>query len=396
VLAQRLEGPLPRRRADAAAVLEVAEALGCLQLDPVAPVARSHALVLHSRLGAVDPGLVDTLAYDDKRLFEYWAHEASYVCTGDLSVHAWAMRAFPRHHGGWSRRGLAWMEANAGLRDRILDRLAADGPLAPSELDPGGRPLRPTTGWPDRSDASRMLDILWMKGDVLVARRRAGQRLWDLPERCLPAGAVAEELPDDEVVRRAAARALRALGVARPAHIRAHFTRRRYPGLDAVLAGMAARGEIAPVTVDGLDGSWWVHGEDAERLEALARGDHPFRARTTLLSPFDNLLCDRARTELLFGFSHRLEIYVPRAKRRWGYYVLPILHGDALIGRADLAVDRRAGVLRAHAVHAEPGTRRAGGRVRRALDRLAAWQGAERIEFGGPVPDGWRDALLDP
>ena len=170
--------------------------------------------------------------------------------------------------------------------------------------------------------------------------------------------------------------------MARAPHIRAHFTRGRYPGLPEALAALQARGEIVPVAVEGLGDDWWMLPQDA---------DGEWRGRTALLSPFDNLLCDRARTEQLFGFSHRLEIYTPKAKRRWGYFVLPILHGDRLIGRADLAIDRRRGRLVAHAVHREPDAPRGKAvarAIRRELERLASWQGAGELELR-EVPDAW-------
>jgi uncharacterized protein YcaQ len=141
------------------------------------------------------------------------------------------------------------------------------------------------------------------------------------------------------------------------------------------------RGPFVRVAVEGLRDDWWVHEADADVLAQLGDGD--FRGRTVLLSPFDNLLCDRARTAALFGFDHRLEIYTPKHKRRWGYFVLPVLDGDRLVARADLAIDRRAGRLVVHALHAEPGLRR-GMRlpraIRRELERLAAWRGAGEIE----------------
>jgi uncharacterized protein YcaQ len=193
-------------------------------------------------------------------------------------------------------------------------------------------------------------------------------------------------LDDAEVTRRAVLLALRALGVARARHIRAHFTRGRYPTLPATLAALRAEGLIEPVAIDGLTGEWWVRADDVDAL----RGDD-FRPRTVLLSPFDNLLCDRARTEELFGFSHRLEIYTPKAKRRWGYFVLPILHGERLIGRADLRMDRRAGRLVAPAIHREDGAPRGKAiarAIRRELERLARWQGAGEVELGA-VPAAW-------
>ena len=208
-------------------------------------------------------------------------------------------------------------------------------------------------------------------------------------ERCLPPDASADVPDEAEVTRRATLLALRALGVARAPHIRAHFTRGRYPTLPETLPALHAEGLIEPVEVEGVKGEWWVRAEDVQALQALSNGS--FRGRTALLSPFDNLLCDRARTEELFGFSHRLEIYTPKAKRRWGYFVLPILHGDRLIGRADLRMDRRAGRLVAPAIHREddaPRGKAIARAVRRELERLAAWQGAKDLEIQA-APAAW-------
>jgi uncharacterized protein len=165
------------------------------------------------------------------------------------------------------------------------------------------------------------------------------------------------------------------LGVARAPHIAAHFTRRRYPGLPAAVAALEDAGELTRVAVDGLRGEWWAPTERLDALSELEPG-----GRTVALSPFDNLLCDRARTAELFGFDHRLEIYVPANKRRWGYYVLPILHGERLIARADLRIDRdgETPVLRVLALHEEPG-RRAPAAIRRALSSLAHWRRAELV-----------------
>jgi uncharacterized protein YcaQ len=221
-----------------------------------------------------------------------------------------------------------------------------------------------------------------VRGEVGISRRDGAQRVWDLMERCLPPDAPREELSDAEITRRAARFAIRALGAARPMHIRKHFTRGRYPGLEDELPKIAER-----IGVEGLGDDWWVLPED---VDALRDGD--FSGRTTLLSPFDNLLCDRDRTEALFGFRHRLEIYTPAAKREWGYFVLPVLDGERLVARCDLAVDRKSSRLNVLAVHAEPGLR-AGARlpkaIRRELERLAAWRGATEIEIG-VAPEKWR------
>jgi uncharacterized protein YcaQ len=389
VVAQRLGGPAPRRRPGRDEILDVCRALRCLQLDPTNVVARSHLLVVYSRLGPFDQAELERLVYEDRELFEYWAHEASLVLTEDLPLHRWEMRTWPRGDGVWRRRAREWWKLNGEFRAYLLDRLRADGPLPLRELE--DRSVAPwlSTGWTDQRNVSRMLDLMWVRGHVGIAGREGGQRLWDLMERCLPPDAPADEPGDEEVTRRATLLALRALGVARAPHIRAHFTRGRYPTLPETLAALQAEGRIVPVEVEGLRGEWWVRAEDVETLEACRNGD--FRGRTALLSPFDNLLCDRARTEELFGFSHRLEIYTPKAKRRWGYFVLPILHGDRLIGRADLQMDRRGGRLVAPAIHREDGAPRGKGiarAIRRELERLATWQSAGEVEIQA-APAAW-------
>jgi hypothetical protein len=385
ISAQRLDGPAPRKRPTRDEILDLVRAIRCLQLDPTSVVARNHLLVVYSRLGPFDTTLLERLVTEDRALFEYWAHEASLVLSEDLPLHAFMMRT-PPDGTSWHQRMQAWWEVNAAFRGYILDRLRADGPLPVGEFE--DRSVAPwmSTGWTGGRNVPRMLDFMWVRGELGIAARRGGQRLYDLMERCLPPDAPTEVLEPHEVTRRAAPLALRALGVARTPHIRAHFTRRRYPGLPEVLKELERSGEIVPVEVDGLKGSWWVRAEDVEALTTDG-----FKPRTALLSPFDNLLCDRGRTEELFGFSHRLEIYTPKAKRQWGYFVLPILHGDRLIGRADLAFDRKAGTLVAHAIHREPAAPRGkavAASIRRELERLAKWQGARDLDIR-QAPDAW-------
>jgi hypothetical protein len=386
VRAQRLSGPAPRRRPGRAEILDVCRALRCLQIDPTSAVARSHLLVVYSRLGPFDQAELERLVYEDHELFEYWAHEASLVLTEDLPLHRWEMRTYPRGDGVWRSRMREWWDLNADFRAYLLGRLRDDGPLPLRELDDHSVAPWLSTGWTDQRNVSRMLDFMWVRGHVGIGGREGGNRLWDLMERCLPPDAPDGTLDDAEVTRRAALLALRALGVARMPHIRAHFTRGRYPTLPDTLAALREEGLIEPVQVEGLKGEWWVRADDVDALR-----DDDFAPRTVLLSPFDNLLCDRGRTEELFGFSHRLEIYTPKAKRRWGYFVLPILHGDRLIGRADLRMDRAAGRLVAPAIHREEGAPRGKGiarTIRRELERLARWQGATDLEIVA-APAAW-------
>jgi uncharacterized protein YcaQ len=219
----------------------------------------------------------------------------------------------------------------------------------------------------------------------MVSGRKGLTKYWDLTERCLPEWASEEELGWSEAVRRSALRSLRALGVARPAHIAEHFTRGRYPELQEVLDRLEAEGQVIQVRIqeDGQawTGNWYVHAEGVSLLD-----------RTSLLSPFDNLICDRARTEELFDFHFRIEIYVPEAKRQYGYYVMPILHGDTLIGRLDPKMDRKKKQLQINAVYAEDNAlmnAETGAAVAQAIDNLAGFLGAKDIVFNGQIPSSW-------
>jgi uncharacterized protein YcaQ len=389
---QRLTAPLPPA-AGPEDIMSVAADLGSLQLDPISVVARSHLLVLWSRLGRYDPAAVEDLLWRERRLFEYWTHAAAIVCMDDLPIHSLLMRRYPseRH-----RQLREWLAANQALRRSILRRLRADGPQPTSAFEDRAVASWKSSGWTAGRNVDRMLDLLWTQGRILVAGRKGQQRVWDLAERWLPAWAPTRRPPEREVVRLAAQRSLRALGVATTRDIDRHFTAYRYPGLATVLASLerSRRIERVRLAADGAErnGPWYVHADDVALLERLEAGD--WRPRTTLLSPFDNLIINRERTERLFGFSFRLEIYVPKAARRHGYYVLPVLHGDRFVGRVDPALDRKTGRLTVHAVHAEPDApSSAGPAVASALQELATFLGAGGFDLRQPPPAVWRPAF---
>jgi uncharacterized protein len=386
---QRLAGPPPLGPGPEA-IMEVATDLAFLQLDPISVVARSHQLVLWSRLGRFDLADLDGLLWRDRRLFEYWAHAAAIVCTDDYPIHSLLMRRYPSARHAQLR---AWLADNQALRRSILRQLRAGGPLPTRALEDRAASDWQSSGWTQGRNVDRMLDLLWTQGRIMVAGRQGQQRVWDLAERCLPPSAPTRRPPEREVVRLAAQRSLRALGVATARDIDRSFTAGRYPGLPSVLAGLQRSGQVEQVRLatDGAErpGPWFVHADDLPLLDRLESGD--WRPRTTLLSPFDNLIINRERTERLFGFSFRMEIYVPKAARRYGYYVLPILHGDRLIGRVDPALDRATGRLVVHAIHSEPGApASAGPAVATALGELAGFVGATGLDLRQPPPDVWR------
>jgi uncharacterized protein YcaQ len=349
-------------------VEQVVRRIGCLQLDPVAAVARSPLLVLNARMrgGATEKAL-DKAAYKDRTLFDYWAHEASLCHIDDLALHRRQMQRWlklPR------RRPYAeFLNRNAGFADELVAEIRERGPLRGKDIEEREIDHWKHGHWTDdvnwRQTIARLLDVLWLTGRIGVHSRDGLTRRWHVLEECLPPNALdsVPELSDAQATRMAARRALGMLGVAKPGHIRKHFTRNRYPGLDDVLESDP---DIEAVEVEGTSGTWFG------LAESLSAELEPGR-RTIALSPFDNVLCDRARTAELFGFDHRLEIYVPAQKRVWGYYVLPILHGERFVARADLKLD--GGQLRVLSLHEEPG-RRAPAAARRALEQLARWRGA--------------------
>jgi uncharacterized protein len=392
---QRLAGP-PPVAAGTEAIMDVASDLASLQLDPISVVARSHQLVLWSRLGRYDLADLDTVLWRERRLFEYWTHAAAIVCTSDYPIHSLLMRRYPSDRYASSRQVRAWLADNQALRRSILRQLGDRGPLPSRAFEDNAQIAWRSSGWTQGRNVERMLDVLWTQGRILVAGRQGLQRIWDLAERVLPPWAPTRRPPEREVVRLAAQRSLRALGVATARHIDRHFTAGRYKGLADVLAGLERAGRVERVRVaaDGAEwpGPWYLHADDLPLLERLRAGD--WRPRTTLLSPFDNLIIDRERTERLFGFSYRMEIYVPKAARRWGYYVLPVLHGDRLVGRVDPAPDRARGRLVVHAVHAEPDAPAAAGPALVAvLHDLAGFLGATGIELRQPPPAVWAKAF---
>jgi uncharacterized protein YcaQ len=393
LLKQRLAGPMPAAVADG--LMEVVRDLGCLQLDPIGVVARSHQLVLFSRVGQYDLAHLDQLLWQERRLFEYWAHCASIVPTEDYPIHNLMMRGYPNGDSAWSKRTRAWLKRNQKLKRHILAQLRRHGPMLSRELEEAGQdPKRwVSTGWTSGRNISSMLDYLWMSGQIMVAGRQGIQKVWDLAERMLPDWTPRDRLTEREVVRRAAQRSLRALGVATPRQIQYHFTRGRYPDLKNVLAELVQGQRIREVEIRDLPGEWYVHTDDCSLITDLQSDWSP---RTTLLSPFDNLICDRKRTQQLFDFDYTVEIYVPEAKRKYGYYVLPILHGDRLIGRIDPEMDREHGRLMVNAVYAEADAPKAAGRaVAGAIEDLAAFLGAKEIRYNRRrVPAIWKRALL--
>ena len=401
VAKQRLSGKLPGRP-NSDDILDVTRILGCLQLDPIAAVAPSHLIVLWSRLGDFDPSDLDKLLWREKKLFEYWAHQASIVLMEDFPLYYYMMKRYPdmylRSLGPvWKERVKAWISKNSELKNYVLTELKQRGPLMSRQFEDKTRTKPRGFGWGSWSDVSRMIFHLFFKGEIMVSGRQGKQKVWDLSERFLPRWVKKEELSEQEVEYEAVQRSLRALGIANESELSWHFLRGRYRTLKDTIKRLQADSKIQPVDI--MDGSIrkserYIHSQDIKLLEKLESDD--WVPRVSLLSPFDNLICDRTRTKLLFNFDYTTEIYTPQHKRKYGYYVLPILRGDKLIGRLDPFMDRKKGKLLIKAVHAErkaPTDKSVALEIGAAVENLSEFLGAKEVEFSSKVPRYWRSQL---
>jgi uncharacterized protein YcaQ len=338
--AQGLAGSRPAGEPSQRRLLGVADRLGLFQIDSVNVLARAHYLPAFSRLGVYDMGLLDGAAWGrPRRLFEYWGHEASLLPLDLHRLLRWRMARAERGEIGWGS-----LRAYAGERrheaDAVLARIAAEGPLAASDFEKGGG------GWWAWSGAKQALEWLFWAGKITTATRRPSfERVYDLPERVLPAEILAATTPPvDEAQRALLLRAGRALGVGTTKDLRDYF--RLSPAeAEAGLTALADAGALVPVRVEGWREAAWL--DPQARLPRRAMG-------RALLAPFDPLIWERSRAERLFGLRYRIEIYTPAPKRVHGYYVLPFLFDDRIAARVDLKSDRKAGTLLVQAAHSEP------------------------------------------
>lgn len=345
------------------------------QIDSVNVVTRAHYLPAYSRLGTYDRTDLDRIAWGTKRerrLFEYWAHEASLLPFNLHPLLRWRMAQADRGDAGWSRMRAYATERRAAAM-AVLDRIRVDGPLAASDFEEHkGR-----GGWWEWSDAKRALEWLFWAGHISTASRRGSfQRVYDLTERVIPADVLAQPTPADEDAHRALIeRAAAAHGIATTGDLRDYF---RQPPQQAAVAirKLQEEGLLIQVEVPGWRHAW-LH-RDARRPRKMDA--------QALLAPFDPLIWTRDRAERLFGFRYRIEIYVPEQKRQHGYYVLPFLFGDRLVARVDLKADRHASCLLVRSIHLEANSP---DRTREALQveikRIAGWLGLADVA----MPHSW-------
>ena len=336
-------------------LLETVRGLSLVQLDPISAVAPSADLVLWSRLGSAYSPQELRDAVDEQVLIEL---RGTLRPAEDLALYRAEMEEW-RGTGElppWRESLRDWVAANNACRLDILERLRADGPLPLSELpDTCVRPWR-STGWNNNKNVTIMLDLLVQRGEVAVAGGTGRDRLWDLASRVYPDGPT---IRSDEARRLRDERRVSSLGIARP----------RGPECPVEPLDVGEAGE--PAVVDGVRGQW--------RIDPALLGQ-PFAGRAALLSPFDRLVYDRKRVNEIFEFEYHLEMYKPAAKRRWGYYALPILYGDRLVGKLDARADHKAGVLRVAAVHRDvPFSNAMTAAVDREIRDLARWLDLELV-----------------
>jgi uncharacterized protein YcaQ len=384
VRAQRLDGR-PDLPPGKDGVAQTIERLGYVQIDTIAVVERSHHQTLRARVADYAPAMLHDLQAVDRRVFEYWGHAASYLPMADYRYYLPRMRRSPT-----SERGRAWMAGNADVTELVLKRIREEGPLASKDFKaPEGR--QGGTWW-DWKPSKMALEMLLMQGKLMIAERRSFQRVYDLTERVLP-GSVDTTVPcEADVSRFLIRRALRAYGVAREREIGDHIHGGNRAEIATTLASLTEEGEIVRLSVESLD----EHPVFA-LPEVLEREDERLgEPRCVLLCPFDNLIIQRERTKWLFDFDYTLECYVPGPKRKHGYFVFPILFGDALIGRLDPKADRKSKTLLIRTLRFEPAFDRFDEYLpifADTLARFAHFNGCEAVTFDVIKPTGLKRAL---
>ena len=361
--------------------------LGFVQVDSINTVARAHDLILFARRPAYKHGALRRLTDRVRALFEHWTHDAS-VIPSDFFPH-WRLR-FERDRTRLAERWRKWQRHGVDEKaDEVLARIADHGPVSSAEVGDGE--ARGSGGWWEWHPSKTALEYLWRVGELAVTRREGFRKVYDLTERVVPEAHRAHWPETEETIDWACNAALDRLGFATSGEIAAFFATVTPAEAKEWCAGALARGEIVDVVIEGADGAPRRSFARPDVREAAAAAPEP-PGRLRILSPFDPALRDRNRAERLFGFCYRIEVFVPEAQRRYGYYVFPVLEGDGLIGRIDMKAWRDEGVLRVRAFWPEAGVAMGKGRLARLeaeLDRMARFAGCDRVEFDpGWLRDG--------
>ena len=376
----------PTGPATADALASLIQSIGFVQVDSINTVERAHHMILFSRRQTYRPPALKPLLESDRQLWEHWTHDASIlpIETFPYWKHRFA-RDSDRLHTNWRK----WFrDGYEDQFDRILNHIAAHGPVTSADVSVGE--ARGIGGWWDWHPSKTALEWLWRTGQLCITRREGFQKVYDLTENVIPEPLRQVEISFDDKVHWACTTALDHLGFATPSEVQAYWNAVPREAVLPWVKAALARGEIVEVTVEGADGTL---RKALARPDVLATAPEDPGSRLRILSPFDPALRDRARAEFLFGFFYRIEVFVPEPKRRWGYYVFPVLEGDRLVGRLDAKAYKADSVLRVKAFWPEADIRLTKARLAKLeaeLGRLGRFAACDRVEF---LPDWQRDYL---
>lgn len=384
--AQGLLNP-PRRKAVKQDVLAAIRQMGVLQIDTIHVVARSPYLVLWSRLGSYPQTWLEELL-EERQLFEYWAHEASFLPIEDYGL--FRHRMIDPGSMGW-KYSAKWMEEHRATIEKLLLHIRENGPVRSADFK---RTDGKGGGWWEWKPEKRSLEVLFTAGRLMIAKRHNFHRIYDLAERILPDWDDARMPSNADTLRILQLKAVQALGLAKASWIGDYFrTAKSRPDPDPET--LAAAGSLLRASVEGWQQPVYIHPAHRQlALDAAAGLLKP--SVTSLLSPFDPLVWDRKRALELFDFDYRLECYTPEAKRSYGYFTLPILHRGALVGRLDAKAHRSQGIFEVKALYLEANTRqtqRLASELATALQRFAAWHGTPQLALGTCTPRAFRSML---
>ncbi|WP_321336040.1 DNA glycosylase AlkZ-like family protein [Breoghania sp.] len=375
----------PRNRLSPDQLYALIEKLGFVQLDSIQTVERAHHHILHSRSQCYRPADLKRLHEREGRLFENWTHDASVI---PAPFYGYWKHRFARDGARLMERFTRWQRDEfAHVLEDVRAHIEANGPTMARDLGNESGPKKRNEGWWEWHPTKTALEYLWRTGDLAVVRRQGFQKVYDLSERAIPAEHFGAQVSHEAFVDWACASAIDRLGFATPSEIAGFWDLIELDEARKWCARALERRDLIEVGVENADGS--ARGALARPdIEAAIAAPPEPPSRLRVLSPFDPLIRDRARTERLFGYRYRIEIFVPEPKREYGYYVFPLMEGDRLVGRIDMKHHRKEGELRVAGLWWEPGMRKSAGRADKLeaeLDRIRAFTGAEQVTFADTV-----------